>query len=190
VKKKEPTSEPQDEQAMPDYVAALDVPLDLLCEMAWRVGGYDKQNTCDYDAHQWSENVRRAYGLITLAPQVVWQAKQQANCEHDELNEYIERWYHRLSLDERESQRVSFTRGCILLNRAADAKGDRSIKKFRNAYDKGVFNTSKSMKKFEEGGFTVDELSMFDKMLSYAPKSATRDKPVKKAPVVKKVRKK
>jgi hypothetical protein len=31
---------------------------------------------------------------------------------------------------------------------------------------------------------------MFDKTLSDAPKSATRDKPVKKAPAVKKVRKK
>jgi hypothetical protein len=193
MSKTRPTRSPADAQSANQAELdrwELDVPLNLLCEMAWRVGGYDKLQRKDIDQEEWSENVVRAYRLITIVPEAVWLEQCQQALREEEHGEFIKRWFRRMTAKEILSERVTFKRGCVLLNRASDPKEKRSVKKFKNAYYSGVLHTSKSMQKFEKEGFSLEELQMFDKTLSDAPKSATRDKPVKKAPAVKKVRKK
>jgi hypothetical protein len=188
VKKEEPKSEPRSEPHARADDEALDVPLDLLCEMAWRVGGYDKNYRVERDYEKWSENVAQAYRLIQEAIDAVTYEKYGDALIEQLGRERYERWYKRMRTDEMLSGRVSFSRGCILLNPATDCREDRSIKRFRSAYDTGVLKISKSMQKFENEGFTLEELEMFDEMMRNARTSTAGAKTHADEPTAKKKR--
>ncbi len=186
MKKEKSKSEPLSGPDAPADDEALDVPLDLLCQMAWRVGGYDRDYRAERDFEKWSENVAQAYRLIQEAIDAVKYEKLGDILIEELGRERYERWYKRMRADEMLSGRVSFSRGCILLNTATDCREDRSIKKFRSAYDTGVLKISKSMKKFENEGFTLEELEMFGEMMRNARTSTAGAKPHADQPAAKK----
>jgi hypothetical protein len=183
-----PKSEPQAERQPPATQSAnqakwgrwdLDVPLDLLCEMTWRIGKFDRG--VEIDTRKWLECASLAYGLIRLA----YLAKMGGLAREDYLQNPPPRpLLAKLKPKESEKAHVSFNRGCVLLNTAKDPKLRLSIAKFRHAYDHGLVTTSKSMQKFMDEGFSLQELEDFYEQLEATPdflKRAVYGSKVKKA---------
>lgn len=152
--------------------AELEIPLDLLCDMTWRVGGYDRPH--HIDMREWLDHARKAYSLIravNTAKEAEELGESQARADEREI---AQKWGGKLTLWESYEDHVSFEKGCLLLDRTKDPKGKDAIEKFRRAYDKGLLLSTNSMKKFEEEGFKLDELLTFDRVLSHIPASELR----------------
>jgi hypothetical protein len=146
-----PAPEPETKRLIPK---SLNVPIDLLCDMAWRIAqaeGFPKK-----DMDYWSKCVREAFLLIKTACYVrrdLLFEIHQCLKKIDDIPEIAPF----LNEEENISGIVPFDRGCQIATGLSKKKD--AIARFRRAFFDGVVSEDQSrLAEYESRGFLVTDL--------------------------------
>lgn len=157
MKKDPPTSEPQVEQPISCQEKEPSVPLDLLCNLAWRiVQARHALPTQPSNFDGWQDAVKSAYTMIQMAN--LHREKMHRDALPDpHVEKAVEVIRSKLTADELDLGVVPFGRGCRLIT-GVDKK-QTAVDLFLRACEKGYMPISPRMlKDFEANGFFFDDM--------------------------------
>ena len=154
MKKTTPKSEPQAEQSSPRKQEESSIPLDLLCDMAWRVAG--ARNALPPSTDAWCDAVRQAHFLIQLANEL--RKGFHTSAQPDTRVEHAKRTIlSSVTEDEYDEQTVPFDKGCSLITGLKKRK--EAVILFRRACERGYLSIDKDqLEKTEANGFDLGDM--------------------------------
>ncbi len=156
-----PKSEPQAERQPPATEEEPSVPLDLLCDMAWRI--VEARNALPAVAisqnifsAEWKAAVEQSYSLIQLAD--LHRKKMHGDAQiSPHVQNAVDTIKSKMRPEELEEDVVPFGRGCRLIT-GIDRK-ETAVDFFLRACEKGYMPISPRMlKNFETNGFAFDDM--------------------------------
>lgn len=153
----------------------FEVPLDILCDIAWRLS--HSKGSGEIDMGQWCQNVLRAYDLIWAANNLRRdKGNQHTSFEETRLASEA-RLRDRLTDIELGTDHVGFERACLVLDQSKDKRTSRSINKFLNACENGLLDIIwRTLEDVQVNGFDLAELNALERRLKALPKTVTHAK--------------
>ncbi len=154
MKKKAPIAQPQAEQSASRKQEGSSIPLDLLCDMAWRVAG--ARNALPPSTDSWRDAVREAHFLIQFANELrkgfYQDAQPDTRVQHAE-NTILSS----VTPEEFTEQTVPFEKGCRLIT--GDERNDNAVILFRRACERGYLPLDPDqLKEIEANGFDLRDM--------------------------------
>jgi hypothetical protein len=165
VNKKAPTATPQSELQAERQPPATEeepsVPLDLLCDMAWRI--VEARNALPAVAisrpifsDEWQAAVEQSYSLIQLAD--LHRKKMHRDAQiSPHVQKAVDTIKSKMRPEELEEDVVPFGRGCRLITGIVKKQTAEAL--FRRACERGYMPISpKMLRNFETNGFAFDDM--------------------------------